>query len=465
MTVIAFTLPPDDGRTLVERIVALIEVAVAERRLRPGSRAPSIRALAAELGVSAFTVTDAYDRLAGRGLLEPRRGSGFYVAGQRPPVRIAPLPPLGELAVDAQTLSHSVYEDSDTLLPVGGGWLPPGWFDDAALKKAFRQLARSGSVPALYGRPQGWLPLRRRVAERLAEHGIDADVRQITLTQGASQALELAAALLARPGDTVLVDDPGYSNLISSLQLRGLVVIGVPWTEAGPDLVALEALAALHRPRAFFTNPWLQNPTGCSYNAATAFGVLRLAHQHDFTVVEDNVSAELLPARQTPLAAHAGLGRVVYVGSFSKTLSPALRVGFIAADPGQSEDIAHVKMMTGLTSSEINERLALAMLEDGACRKQTERLRERLGHAQSAARERLAGMGFECFGQVDTGMFVWARRAGSVPLDLARRASRAGVMLAPGELFRPGRTDSEWLRFNAAFCAEADRRLDAALVV
>ncbi|MGE8354868.1 MAG: PLP-dependent aminotransferase family protein [Microvirgula sp.] len=461
MTLEHYVLPEMAHATLVERVIALFDQAIKARRLAPGHRVPSIRKLASELAISPFTVTDAYQRLVARGLLESRRGSGYFVAGGRPVSAPADPPPVRELAIDAYWLSRNVYESGDMLLPVGGGWLPSTWFDAVPLARALRALARDGMPTTRYGQPQGWLPLREHIADRLGDAEITASPRDIVLTHGASQAIDLAAAVLARPGDTVLVDDPGYCNLISCLQLRGLNVIGAPWTPQGPDLAELARLAALHRPRAFFTNPWLQNPTGCSYAPATAFGVLRLAGEFDFTVVEDNVSADFVSGRQTPLAAQGGLGRVMYIGSFSKTLSPALRVGFVATDRARADELANVKMITGLTSSEYGERMVLSLLEDGSARRQVERLRVRLAEAQPRARARLEAAGYECFGSESGGMFIWARRPGHDPVTRAEHAGRAGVLLAPGRLFRPGQTGSEWLRVNAAYCL--DERLDGVL--
>ncbi len=438
---------------LVEQIVDQLRAGIDQRQLRPGSRVPSIRQLATQLQVSPSTVVEAYDRLAALGVLHARRGAGFFVQERRGrPVRERG-PKVTELAVDAHWLSRNVYETDAHALQAGCGWFPPEWFDRDSRQRALKQAARYDSALAEYGHPQGYAPLRRYLEDWLGEAGIATQAEHILLTQGASQALDLVACCVARPGDVVLVDDPGYCNLLSCLTLRGFTVVGVPWTPHGPDTAALEHLLQTHQPKAFFTNPWLQNPTGASYSPATAYRVLQLAEQYGCYVVEDNVSAELLATRTQTLAAMEGLNRVIYIGSFSKTLSPGLRVGFVTAAPALIDALTHAKMIAGLTSSTLAERLALAMLTDGRYRKNLERLKARLASAQDASHAMFTTLGWQLFTTPAGGLFVWASpgHTGPDPLRLAEWGRSHAILLAPGCLFRPDRAATPWLRFNVAF--------------
>ena len=446
---------------LAPQIIEQLRERIEQRQLRPGARAPSIRQLARELQVSPSTVVEAYDRLAALGYLQARRGAGFFVTERRDRPAREHTPKVTELAVDAHWLSRNVYQTDAGALQAGCGWFPPDWFDRDSRQRALKQAARYDSALAEYGHPQGYAPLRRYLEDWLGEAGMAVPAEHILLTQGASQALDLVACCVARPGDVVLVDDPGYCNLLSCLTLRGFTVIGAPWTPHGPDTAALEQLLQTHQPKAFFTNPWLQNPTGASYSPATAYRVLQLAEQYGCYVVEDNVSAELQAVRGQTLAAMAGLARVIYIGSFSKTLSPGLRVGFVAAAPGMIDALTHAKMIAGLTSSSLAERLALAMLTDGRYRKNLERLKTRLAHAQDATLAMFTELGWPLFTAPAGGLFVWASPgdSGPDPLRLAEWARAADILLAPGCLFRPDRTDTPWLRFNVAFShGEALRR-------
>ena len=250
------------------------------------------------------------------------------------------------------------------------------------------------------------------------------------------------------------MDDPGYSNLLSALRLRGLRLVGVPMTPTGPDVAVLEELLAQHQPRLYFTNTQLHNPTGASYSASNAFQVLRLAERHQFLVVEDNVSADLVPGRSITLAGADQLRRVVYVGSFSKSIAPGLRVGFVVAEPGLLEELVYFKLVSGMSTPGVNERLVHAIFMEGHVRKHLEQLRDRLAKAQERTCRRLEAAGFTRFFEPGAGMFVWARpRDGGLdPLQLAQRALEQGILLAPGHLFSPGLSPSPWLRFNVVYC-------------
>jgi DNA-binding transcriptional MocR family regulator len=455
-----FQLDPSSSEPLVAQIVRGLTRCIVTRQWRPGSRTQSIREFARQHGVSTSTVVEAYDRLVAAGLLTARRGAGFFVA--EPGRGAAHHPdaddPSSVPAVDSDWLLRNIYEHREGGIYAGCGWLPENWHDLEAVSKGLRQLALNPLGLISYGHPKGYEPLRQQLTRQLAELEIEAPPSQILLTLGASQGLDLIVRRLTQPGDTVFVDDPGYSNQLSGLRLRGLRLVGVPMTPTGPDVAALEALLALHQPQLYVTNTQLQNPTGASYSAATAFRVLRLAERHDFRVVEDNVSADLVPGRAFTLAGADQLRRVIYVGSYSKAIGPGLRAGFVVAEAGLLEELVYHKLVSGMSTPIINERLVHSVLMDGHVRKHLEQLRNRLAKAQERTCRRLESAAFRPFFEPGAGMFIWAR-----PLDesvdtfaLAQEALSHDIMLAPGHLFRPEPSPSPWLRFNVSYC-DSDR--------
>jgi DNA-binding transcriptional MocR family regulator len=146
---------------------------------------------------------------------------------------------------------------------------------------------------------------------------------------------------------------------------------------------------------------------------------------------------------------------VIYISSFSKTISPNIRVGYLAANPDLLEDLAQLKMISGLTSSEFSERLAHGALTDGRCRKHVKGLRERLAKAHVEAASRLLKAGFEIFCEPKAGIFLWARHpAVADSAELAYKAAEQDILLGPGHLFSPDLQTSPWLRFNVIFCDE-----------
>lgn len=449
-----FLIDPKFPQPLVVQIVDGYKRLVAERKLRPGMKIPSIRQYAEANRVSMSTVVEAYDRLVAEGVLVPRQNMGFFVrelGGERhrePPRDGA------EAGFDALWLIRKVWETQNAEFKPGCGWLPEAWLDDDSLKRNLRSVAaRSGSQLVGYGVPKGLAALRWKIADWLREREVYANPEQVLMTSGAMQALSLVARYLLKSGDVALVDDPGYGILVSFLRAAGVHVVGVPWGEHGPQLEPLESLAQAHAPKAFFTNPRLQNPCGASYDAPTSHRVLQLAERYGFMVVEDDIYAELLPGTGRCLASMDQLNRVIYVNGFSKTIAPSLRVGYLAAHPDVVEDLTMQKMVTGLTSCEITERLVHEVLSEGRHRKHLRVLRERLAEAREQTCRRLEECGLEIRFRAEAGMFVMARLAeveDSTPL--CNEAIGNGILLAPGQLFAADEHASPWLRFNVAHC-------------
>lgn len=449
----AFALVRDAGEPLADQIVRAVTARVDGRLLRPGARMPSIRQFAASHGVSPFTVVASYDRLVAQGYLESRRGAGFFVRERQPaPARAAllaqPAPVPAEL--DIAWLVRSMFRQAPLGLAPGSGVLPADWLDGAAIANALRALSRQNCDGLLnYGSPHGFLPLRQQLQLKLAELEIEAAPEQLVTTLGTTQALDLVARAFCQPGDTVLVDDPAWFLMFGSFAAMGLKVVGVPRLADGPDLARLEALAALHRPRLFVINSVLHNPSSTSVSAAKAFQVLRLAEQHDFLVVEDDVYCDLHPGGATRLAALDGLQRVIYLGGFSKSMAANLRVGFIATSRERASQLADRKMLATLSTSDIGERVVYKILAEGHHRKHLDRIRGRLDALRPGALRRLEALGLRVDPAPAAGMFLWVD-AGVDTNALTARAMQQDLLLAPGSLFSPSQQPSTRMRLNLA---------------
>lgn len=453
-----FVLNPQSPVPLVTQIVGGFRQLVDDGGLRPGAKLPSIRQFAHAHGVSVYTVVDAYDRLVALGYFQSQPHSGFFVRNRcagtgagadasagRPP----------QYNFDSMWYLRRIFENRALRMKPGCGWLPGDWLFEEGLRRSLRTLAAENVDLGGYGEPKGFAPLRQLVRDLLAEQEIAVSADQVLLTQGSSQAMDLVARRLVRPGDAVLVDDPGYPNLLFSLRFLGARLIGVPRTPAGYDLAALEALVLEHKPKVFFTQPRLQSPTGSVANLAHLHRVVQLAEQHHFTVVENDIYADLDPEPRPSLASLDQLQRVVYISSFSKTISPNIRVGYLAAPPDMLEDFAQLKMISGLTSSEFSERLAYGALVDGRWRKHLRGLRERLAGAHQRVAQQLESVGFELFCEPKAGMFLWARHPDiQNAAELAYQAAEQDILLGPGHLFDPDLQPSPWFRFNVAFTEE-----------
>ena len=455
---LSLTISRNSGQPLADQIVAGIKRQIDDRHLRPGTKLPSIRNFAESYKVSRFTVVEAYDRLVAMGCLQSRRGAGFYTAAAPTPVEAT------QFASDNHKRNEELVwlirrslEPNENVLLAGGPWLPNAWLDEAGIRQNLNVLARkNGAHLTEYGHPFGYLPLREHLALMLAGLGITADPGQILLTHGTSQALELVIRYLLKPGDAAFVDDPGYYNMFGNLRMQGVEMVAVPRNPDGPDVAILEKLAATHRPKVYFTQSVIQNPTGTDMSPHVAFRVLQAAERHNFTVVEDDVFCDLQVKTTPRLATLGQLDRVIYARSFSKTLSGSLRVGFVACSQNIANELADIKMLTSITTSPFTERLIYLMLVDGHYRKYLSRLHERLGEARLNVVRAFERIGLELFAEPADGMFVWARFPHiDDSLALAEASQRDGIMLAPGTVFRPHLERSPWLRFNVAVCEDA----------
>ena len=450
------TLQPQSSIPLVTQIVDGLAAQIDEGALRPGTKVPSIRQFAHAHQVSVFTVVEAYDRLVAKGYLVSRPHSGFFVRRRQVPGTPLAAAVSSAQGFDSMWYLRKIFENRHLAIKAGCGWLPGDWLFEEGLRRALRNLAADDASLGGYGDPKGYPPLRQYIAEVFAEQEVQVHPGQVLLTQGSSQALDLAVRRLVRAGDAVLVDEPGYANLMFALRLQGARLLGVPRTPQGWDLGALEALIAEHQPKVFFTQPRLHSPTGSVASLAQLHRVLQLAEKHDLTIVENDIYADLDPEPRPSLASLDQLSRVVTIGSYSKTISPNIRVGFLIGHPDLVEDLAQLKMISGLTSAEFGERLAHGALVEGRWRKHLKALRERLEQAHDRVGARLQALGFELFAEPKAGMFLWARHPTLAdPVTLSHEAAEHDIMLGPGHLFMADLRTTPWMRFNVAFGDDA----------
>lgn len=489
----AVVLSRDAGSTLAEQLALRFAQQIEQRLLPPGARLPSVRDCARRHGVSAYTVVAAYERLQARGLVDARRQRGFFVRepaaagasrrsggttaagkaadrGTAPGAAAAPL-----LPVSATTLMRGLFQAPGGKPAPGLGTLPAEWLDLPMLAAALRRLANGAGLAALtlqYGDPAGDLRLRRALAGRLAEHGIAAGAEHIVTTVGATHALDVVTRTLLRPGDSVLVDEPGWSVEFARLGALGLRVLPVPRGEDGPDLAVMQRLIdaqrPAERPRLYVTVSVLHNPTGASLSLGAAHRLLTLAQAHDLHIVEDDSYAYLAPAHLPRLAALDALRRTIYVGGFSKILAPALRVGYIAAPAAWVDRLVDTKMLTTLSTPALTEQVLAHCLELGLLRRHAERVVQKLAAARARS-VRLAEAHGCRFAAPPRGLFGWLHvaRGDGTGIDterLARAVFDDGWLLAPGALFYATPRATSLMRINFASTQHLRfwRALDAA---
>jgi DNA-binding transcriptional MocR family regulator len=455
-------LSRQSGESLVDQIVRSVEARIDDKLLRTGARMPSIRQFADMHQVSRFTVVEAYDRLVAKGFLESRRGSGFFVR-ERSPMIVAGSavvrpsdPPPQQLDV-VWLVRHMFRQHPSHKMP-GSGLLPNEWLDAELVGNGLRAISRQNQNLLLqYGNPQGFLPLRQQLQLKLAELEIAATPEQFVTTSGVTQGLDLIARHFTQPGDTIFVDDPAWFLMFGSFATLGAKVVGIPRLPDGPDVAKLAELAALHKPKLYVINSVLHNPTSTSLSAAKAFQVLKIAEQHDFTIVEDDIYCDMHPGSAvqpaTRIAALDQLNRVIYLGGFSKTLAANLRVGFIATSEDMAKRLSDRKMLTTLTTTDICERIVYKILSEGHYRKHVDRLRGKLAAVRDKTVKQLERVGLTVDISPAGGMFLWADTGCDTNI-LTEKGLEQGYLFAPGSLFSPNQLPSTRMRLNVANMAD-----------
>jgi DNA-binding transcriptional MocR family regulator len=411
--------------------------------LPEGTRLPPERSLAERLAVNRSTVVHAYRDLAADGLIEQRVGSGSRVAsldgGGRPdraagvpwwvtlpPWRVGEFPAvLGELAA----LGHR-----GSIAFVQG--VPPA--EPSPLDDLTRSFARAGgdvNLVLTYGDSEGYAPLRDAIAARMRARGCGVDARDVLVLTGSTQGITLVAQSLAEPGDEIVVEAPTYPGALQIFQIAGLRAIPVPVDDDGMRTDHVEAILRTRRPRFIYTMPALHNPTGVTMSAQRRDRLVTLARRHGVPVVEDDPYGELAVPASTPLLARDP-EYVIYVSSFSKTIAPSLRLGWLVAPLTIYERLLLRKQSFDMASSMYIQAGVREYLERaydvhlGALRSE---LAERRALALDAiARHWPASMRVAAGGD---GYYLWATARDMRARALLANAERRGASFLFGEAF------------------------------
>lgn len=428
-------------------------------RLPPGTRMPSIRKTVAQYGVSPSTAFQAYYRLEERGLVRARERSGYFVAGAAG--RTLPQPKARpsravSTEVDISRLVFSVLEgarDRD-LVQFGSAFPSPELFPWDRLGKS---LARAGRALdpwySVNDLPPGNVALRQQIGLRYLGAGAPQPTEDIVVTNGALEALNLCLAAVTQPGDVVAIESPGFYAALQALERLRLKAVEIPVDPVqGLDLDALEATLTRHPVKACWFMTQFQNPLGASMSEDKKQALVALLARHQVPLIEDDVYGELYFGSRCPLPAKAfdTEGLVMHCSSFSKTLSPGFRIGWVA--PGRfGEAIQHLKLMTTLSAG-VPTQVALAeYLQHGGYDKHLRRLRHVFEMQQGQMIDAI-GRHFPDDVRVsrpDGGYFLWVElAAGFDALALHRAALEHGIGIAPGPIFSARQGYRNCIRLN-----------------
>ncbi len=429
---------------------ALIEE-MRSGRLPPGTALPGSRELGAMLGVNRKTVIQSYDELCAQGWLVAEPARGTFVSSQLPTLALKQHRSFGSML--PHTPDFPMRRPAPDLLP----WqpAPAGMlsFDDGlpdprllpanGLGRAWRQalvtavrLNRPG-----YGDPRGTLMLRQAVADMLcAERAVPCTPDHICIVRGSQMGIYLAARLLVISGDTVAMESLSYPPAREAFRAAGAEIAAVGLDEHGMRLDELEALCRRRRVRAVYVTPHHQFPTTVVLSPERRLHLLALAEQFGFAIVEDDYDHEFHFARRPmlPLISADRWGKVVYIGSVSKILSPAMRIGYIAAPAGLIARAA-AEVMTIDRQGDPNTELVVAdMMQNGTLRSHTRKTLQAYAERRTVFTDALVAMlgGRIAFDIPDGGLALWVRFADDIDLDrLAETARGRRVSFVPGSTY------------------------------
>ncbi len=422
---------------LADQVYQQIKALIRGETLRPNDRLPSTRELAVRASVSRSTVAAAYERLALDGLIASRVGAGTFVVAV-PPVRGRSGP--GEVAsLRAQELWDDVYlPEADDLgndldynfalgLPSVEYFPFPRW--RALLNDTFR---KSAAGHDRYPAPAGDDALREAISKHVTvSRSVTADPDRIVITSGTQQAVDVAARVLLAPDDAVAVEDPGYGPVRTALAAQRLRVCAVPVDDEGLVVELLPDDARL-----VYVTPAHQFPLGVTMSQRRRMELLAWAEQHGAAIVEDDYDSEFryLGRALDPLHTLDTTGRVIYVGSFAKTLLPSLRIGFLLVPASLAAATRRAKFVADFGSPTYVQRALAAFLDEGGFSKYIRRMRRIYERRHHLIRSVLLDDFADVLEPVDSmaGLHLAARLTVDVPDIEIRRAAQAASIAIRG---------------------------------
>lgn len=445
--------------------------------LRAGDRLPATRTVAKDLRVSRTTVIEAFARLQAEGLVESRTGAGTYVSraleDHRPSpsavaARHAAAPPPPRLS---RIMTHGAKLLLDRLPHEGRAFttaLPA--FDAFPMALWSRHVAKHWrarrDVVLGYGDPQGYMPLRRAIAAHLrANRAIPCEPEQVFIVNGAQHGFQLIARILLDPGDRLWFENPGAIGARNCFAAAGAELVPVPVDEEG--LVVEEGLARAPWFRLAFVTPAHQQPLGSTMSLRRRLALLAAAEQADAWIVEDDYDGEFCYGGRPPptLKSTDTAGRVIYVGTFSKTLFPALRLGYVLVPEGLVEVFDRLvrSFVTGVPSNP--QAVVADFMDEGHFAAHIRRMRklyaERHAALLDAARQKLDGL-LEVV-PTDTGLHtVGLLPEGISETEVARRAWERKITVVPLQRFAIAPIDRSGLvlGFSGVGAAELRKGVD-----
>jgi DNA-binding transcriptional MocR family regulator len=446
-----------------ERVELAIESMIRNGTLRPGDRVPSIREICRREGASKSTVIQALSNLEAKSLILARPRSGFFVQA----LTLLPLPKLPEvyshpheprLSDDVARVFRDLQKPS--VIALGAGTPDVSLLPTSELARCVARAARMhASKFGGYSMCDTDLSLRREIALRLARSGGAISPDEIVITNGCMDALNLSLRALAKPGDTVLIETPTYFGLVQMIASLGMKILSVPATCAeGLDVSAFEKALKKHSVAACILIPSFGNPHGANLSQICRQAVVNIASIHNVPIIENDIYGELgfEQSQPRPLKSLPDAKDIILCGSLSKTLSPALRVGWVVAGE-HAENVRRLKWISSITTPHVTSLAAADYLRSGGFDRHLRSLRKTL-EIQMCRISNAIAKSFPtgtALSRPSGGYFLWAELPlGIDSLTLRDAAIERNISICPGPIFSVEGEFRNFIRINCALALD-----------
>lgn len=462
----------NDSDVLYRSVAASISGMIASGTLRPGERVPSVRRLSSQRNVSISTVLKAYEVLETRGLIEARPNAGYYVR-YRPPAAAEPSisqPPAAPQLVGVSALVQDLLDARrGEVVSFGAACPSHALMPTQKLQRTLVSIARRHPRSLTeYVLPPGNEELRRQVARHAVELGCNLSARDIVITQGAMEALNLCIRAVARPGDTIALESPTYFGLLQICETLGLKALEIPThPREGISLDALEFALSRSKIAAVVVMANAQNPLGFTMPDENKQRLVRLLEQHGVPLIEDDVYGDLHYGEARPLPAKSfdRTGNVMLCASFTKTVAPGFRLGWVSPGKWRAQ-VQMLKFINTVGSPELLQLTLAEFLSSGGYERHLRQLRKAFREQTAQVSDAVAAH-FPAGTRITRpsgGFILWVELPEGIDsVELFRRAMRRQISFGPGVLFSASDRYRNCIRMG---CAEPwSGRVEQAVVL
>ena len=350
---------------------------------------------------------------------------------------------------------------SPNVISFAGGLPAPELFPTSQLQQATDRVYQTSAESALqYSNSNGFRRLREILAQRMARRGVSCDADNIAITTGSQQSIDLISKMFINRGDTILVEKPTYMSALDVFNTYGANIVGVEMDDEGLRMDALEQALKNHPEAKFlYTVPTFQNPTGRTLPVNRRQRMVELARQYDIVIIEDDPYGQLRFAGD-PVPAVKSFdsdGRVFYLSTFSKTLTPGLRTGWVVADPAFIKHFTVIKQSADLHTDNVAQQVIAEFLADFNIDEHIAKIRQVYRQREQLMIEQIqkhfpTGVKYT---NPDGGLFIWVEIPGNINTqDLFDQCIKNNVAFVPGEPFYPGEPESGTFRLNFSNMSE-----------